>query len=98
MGLPRSGQNDPVHGSRTEPRAGLHLPPQPRASLRALVGIVLALSFLGAALGLWSRWLATLASKRLQAAMRRRVFAHASRLPLHRVYQLKTGGAASLLR
>jgi ATP-binding cassette subfamily B protein/subfamily B ATP-binding cassette protein MsbA len=34
----------------------------------------------------------------LQASIRRRVFAHAVRLPLHRVYQLKSGGATSLLR
>ena len=30
--------------------------------------------------------------------MRRSVFDHAARLPLHRVYQLKSGGVASLLR
>jgi ATP-binding cassette subfamily B protein/subfamily B ATP-binding cassette protein MsbA len=34
----------------------------------------------------------------LQVAVRRAVFAHAVRLPLHRIYQLKSGGAASLLR
>ena len=30
--------------------------------------------------------------------MRRRVFEHAVRLPLHRVYELKSGGVASILR
>jgi hypothetical protein len=30
--------------------------------------------------------------------MRRDVFAHASRLPLHRIYQLRAGGAGTLLR
>ncbi|MHC5545043.1 ABC transporter transmembrane domain-containing protein, partial [Singulisphaera rosea] len=37
-------------------------------------------------------------SKRVQVDVRRRVFEHAVRLPLHRVYQLKSGGVASLLR
>ena len=47
---------------------------------------------------LWSRWIATRTTKRVQMEMRRRAFAHAARLPLHRVYGLKSGGAASLLR
>jgi ATP-binding cassette subfamily B protein/subfamily B ATP-binding cassette protein MsbA len=59
---------------------------------------VLAVAVLGAGIGLWGRWRATLASKRVQVAVRRRVFEHAARLPLHRVYALKAGGAASLLR
>ena len=33
-----------------------------------------------------------------RARVRRRVFDHAVRLPLHRVYELKSGGAASILR
>ncbi len=76
----------------------LPVPQQPEARLVCIVAIVFALSAAGALIGLWGRWLATLASKRVQVAMRRRVFEHASRLPLHRVYQLKAGGAASLLR
>ncbi|MDR3635484.1 MAG: ABC transporter ATP-binding protein [Isosphaeraceae bacterium] len=78
--------------------AWLPIPPQPRERLFALVAIVFVVSVVGTLTGLWSRWLATLASKRVQIAVRRRVFEHASRLPLHRVYQLKAGGAASLLR
>ena len=78
--------------------AWLPLPTAPRARLLALVGVVVAVAVLGTAVGLWSRWLATRANKRVQVAVRRRVFEHASRLPLHRVYQLKAGGAASLLR
>ena len=49
-------------------------------------------------IGLWSRWQATRTTKRVQVAVRRKVFEHAMRLPLHRVYQLKSGGASSLLR
>jgi len=74
------------------------VPAQPVARLVALVIVVFAVSIVGTAIGLWSRWLATLASKRVQVAVRRRVFDHAARLPLYRVYELKAGGAASLLR
>ncbi|GMU22213.1 MAG: ABC transporter ATP-binding protein [Phycisphaerae bacterium] len=48
--------------------------------------------------GTWSRWQTTRLSKRAQMSLRRRVFDHASRLPLHRVYELKSGGVASILR
>ena len=55
-------------------------------------------SVLGKVLGLSSRWQTTQATKRVQVAVRRKVYEHAMRLPLHRVYQLKSGGASSLLR
>ena len=74
------------------------IPPSPRARLFGLVGVVLVVSVVGTLVGLWSRWRATKATKRVQAEMRRKVFEHASRLPLHRVYKLKAGGASSLLR
>ena len=74
------------------------VPPDPKARLVLLVAGVLVVSLLGTAVGLWGRWQATRTTKRVQVAMRRRVFEHAARLPLHRVYQLKSGGAASLLR
>jgi ATP-binding cassette subfamily B protein/subfamily B ATP-binding cassette protein MsbA len=70
----------------------------PRGRLFGLVGVVLALSFVEVFVALWSRWIATRTTKRVQMEMRRRAFAHAARLPLHRVYGLKSGGAASLLR
>ena len=37
-------------------------------------------------------------TKRVQVSVRRKVFDHAVRLPLHRVYELKSGGVASILR
>ncbi|MBX3390637.1 MAG: ABC transporter ATP-binding protein [Phycisphaeraceae bacterium] len=46
----------------------------------------------------WGRWQMTRLTKRVQASMRMQVFEHASRLPLHRIYQLKTGGVVSILR
>jgi ATP-binding cassette subfamily B protein/subfamily B ATP-binding cassette protein MsbA len=74
------------------------LPESPKMRLTALVGVVLIVSVLGKALGLSTRWQATRATKRVQVAVRRKVYEHAMRLPLHRVYQLKSGGASSLLR
>ncbi len=59
---------------------------------------VVLVSLSAAAIHLWGRWYATKAVNRVQVSVRRRVFEHAVRLPLHRVYQLKSGGAASLLR
>ena len=76
----------------------LGTPGTPRQRLYLLVGLVFGVTLLGTAIGVVSRWLATLSSKRLQVLMRRRVYEHAARLPLHRVYQLKAGGVASLLR
>ena len=64
----------------------------------AVVALVFMVSVLGKALALTSRWCATKASKKVQVAVRRKVYEHAMRLPLHRVYQLKSGGASSLLR
>lgn len=61
-------------------------------------GAVGLISLLSTAIHLSGRWYATKAVNKLQVSIRRRVFAHAVRLPLHRVYQLKSGGAASLLR
>jgi len=47
---------------------------------------------------IWGRWHATRATKRLQMSCRKQVFEHAVRLPLSRVYELKSGGVASILR
>jgi len=44
------------------------------------------------------RWQATRVTKLIQMSMRRKVLDHAIRLPLHRVQELKSGGAASVLR
>ena len=71
------------------------IPESPKIRLAALVAIVMAVSVLGKFLGLSSRWLGTRITKRVQVEVRRKVYEHAMRLPLHRVYQLKSGGAAS---
>jgi ATP-binding cassette, subfamily B, bacterial len=69
---------------------------------RTLLGIValaiIVLAILAVTINMWSRWLATRTTKRLQSSVRKRVFEHAVRLPLHRVYAMKSGGVASILR
>lgn len=74
------------------------MPDTARARLIGLTAIVFVVSVVGKILGLASRWRATQATKRVQVAVRRKVYEHAMRLPLHRVYELKSGGASSLLR
>jgi ATP-binding cassette subfamily B protein len=76
----------------------LGLPTDRFQALYLIGGAVAAVSILATAIHLSGRWYATKAVNHLQVAIRRRVFAHAVRLPLHRVYQLKSGGATSLLR
>ncbi len=63
-----------------------------------LGGVMVVFAFASVAVGMWGRWQCTRITKRVQVSLRRRVFEHASRLPLHRIYQLKSGGVASILR
>lgn len=73
--------------------------PSDRYQLLYLVGaFVVGVSLVATMVSLTGRWLATKTVQRLNVSIRRKVFAHAVRLPLHRVYQLKSGGATSLLR
>lgn len=73
--------------------------PTDRGELLILLAVsVIMLSVVEIAIHIWSRWLATKATKRVQMGVRKHVFEHAVRLPLHRVYQLKSGGVASILR
>ncbi|MHC4218594.1 MAG: ABC transporter ATP-binding protein [Planctomycetota bacterium] len=76
----------------------LHFPTD-RQTLLAVVALgIVAIAVVSISVGIWGRWQATRTTKRLQVAVRRRVFEHAVRLPLHRVYALKSGGVASILR
>ncbi len=76
----------------------LHLPTDRLQLLLLVAAVVLTVTLFASAMHLWGRWSATKTVNRVQVGVRRRVFEHAVRLPLHRVYQLKSGGAASLLR
>ncbi|WP_404304825.1 ABC transporter ATP-binding protein [Neorhodopirellula lusitana] len=71
------------------------------APMRTLVGIAIAvtvITLIGTAANLAGRWLATKAVNQSQVSIRRHVFDHAVRLPLHHVYSMKSGGVASLIR
>ncbi|MEO1008964.1 MAG: ABC transporter ATP-binding protein [Planctomycetota bacterium] len=79
------------------------LAPEDLAALRwrALLALslgMMAISVLAVAFGLWGRWQMTKLTKQLQANLRRRVFEHAARLPLHRVQAMRSGGVSSILR
>jgi len=82
-----------------EPLARWFNDPPTGSRLLALIAISVAVvSLMQTSLHLWGRWHATRVTKRLQVTIRRDVFDHAVRLPLHRIHQLKSGGVASLLR
>ena len=66
--------------------------------LLALTATVLGISIVKLGLHVWGRWHATRVTKLLQMSVRRRVFTQVMHLPLHRIQELKSGGAASILR
>ena len=76
----------------------LQLPTDRRMLLTVVVIATVVISALSLVINTWSRWQATRVTKRVQVSIRRKVFDHAARLPLHRVYELKSGGVASILR
>ncbi len=70
----------------------------PMGLLWLIAGAVCVITLVQSAVHLWGRWYATKAVNMVQADIRRRVFEHSMRLPLHRVQELKSGGATSLIR
>lgn len=66
--------------------------------LMTIAGIVIVLTLIGTLVNLSARWLATKSVNQTQVSVRRRVFEHAIGLPLDRVYDMKSGGVASLIR
>ncbi len=73
--------------------------PQDRRQLLAFLAVgIVGMTTLSLFFSIWGRWQATRITKRVQVSARRMVFEHAMRLPLHRVYALKSGGVASMLR
>jgi ATP-binding cassette subfamily B protein len=90
---------DYVLGGKPVPASTPAWVPRDAWSLLVLISVaVLVLSLLKMLLNLWGRWHATRITKLMQMSVRRQVFAHAVRLPMHRVQELKSGGAASVLR
>jgi ATP-binding cassette subfamily B protein len=70
----------------------------PMRLLTAAVGVVISVSLVKIIIHIWGRWDATKTSKKIQLEVRRKVFDHAVRLPLHRIHELRSGGVASVLR
>jgi ATP-binding cassette subfamily B protein/subfamily B ATP-binding cassette protein MsbA len=74
------------------------VPREPWPLLLLLAVAVLGVSIVKMLFHIWGRWHATRVTKLLQLSVRRKVFAHVMRLPLFRIQELKSGGAASILR
>ena len=74
------------------------LPPSRYDQLAIVAVAVVVLTLISIALGMTGRWQATKTSVQIKPRLRRDVFEHAIRLPLHRIYQIKTGGTSSILR
>jgi ATP-binding cassette subfamily B protein len=73
--------------------------PQERSKLLLATTVgVLLLTFFKVGVHIWGRWHATRITTLLRMSVRKRTFEHAIRLPLHRVQELKSGGAASIVR
>ena len=70
----------------------------PMALLVAVCVMVLFTTTVAMAIGTWGRWQCTRIVRRVQVGLRKRVFDHASRLPLNRIQSIKSGGVASVLR
>ncbi len=71
---------------------------RPMTFLVAIAVVVTVVTLTATLINLAARWLSTKATNKAQVAIRRHVFDHAVRLPLHNVYSIKSGGMASLIR
>lgn len=90
---------DNVLGGKPLPAGVPHwLPREPWPLLLSIILGVFVVSLAKLVLGMSSRWRATRVTKLAQLSLRKRVFEHILRLPLHRVHELKSGGATSILR
>jgi ATP-binding cassette subfamily B protein len=76
----------------------LSLPETPMGLLWAIAMVVVAVTIVATGIHLCSRWTATKAVNQTQVSIRREVFEHAIKLPLHHVHDMKSGGVASLIR
>ena len=75
------------------------VPTRDRMSLLWIIGLaVVSATLIAIAMGITGRYAMTRLTQLTRAKVRRRVFNHTVRLPLHRVYQIRSGGAASILR
>lgn len=90
---------DYVLDDKPLPAAAPDWVPRERWPLLVMITVgVFAISMVKLCFHIWGRWHATRVTKLVQMAVRKRVTDQAIRLPLHRVQELKSGGAASILR
>ena len=68
----------PLPGRHAAEPGGALAPP---TAVRGFMSVVLVISLARVGVALWSRWIATRTTKRVQMEMRRRAFSHAARLP-----------------
>ena len=61
------------------------------------VGVV-GITLVRTVIHLWGRWLCTKTVQQVSMSIRKRVFEHMLHMPLHKIQQLKSGGATSLIR
>ena len=66
--------------------------------LMTIAAFVIVITLIGTVVNLMARWMATKSVNQTQVSVRREVFEHAIKLPLDRVYDMKSGGVASLIR
>ncbi|MFG0256778.1 MAG: ABC transporter ATP-binding protein [Phycisphaerales bacterium JB043] len=69
-----------------------------RALLFVVCGAMMVAAVVSVTIGMTGRWQMTRLVKTMQSRLRKRAVEHAMRLPLHRITELKSGGAASLVR
>jgi len=70
----------------------------PVGLLATIAIFVVFVTILATMVGLASRWIATKVVNQAQVSIRRHVFEHTIRLPLQRIYEMKSGGVTSLIR
>jgi len=73
-------------------------PSSPMGLLVWIAAMVAVVTLVRTVVLLWGRWTCTQAVNRVQMSVRSRVFDHMLNMPLHKIQQLKSGGATSLLR
>jgi ATP-binding cassette subfamily B protein/subfamily B ATP-binding cassette protein MsbA len=73
--------------------------PDSRMGLLVVIAVtVIVVTAISTIVNLAGRWSATKSVNQTQVSVRRRVFEHSIRLPLHQVYGMRSGGVASLIR
>jgi ATP-binding cassette, subfamily B, bacterial len=72
--------------------------PSPMMLLVWIAVLVAVVTLVRTVIFLWGRWSCTQAVNQVQMSVRSRVFEHMLHMPLHKIQQMKSGGATSLLR